>query len=62
MRIILNKHLDYIYLACPFCDGQIPLEIDLDHNEDTVAIDGTCKKCSSYMNIRTRRFNIVFNW
>lgn len=49
-------------MDCMFCNGQVPITFENDHNVDQITIKGKCKKCDSYFHIRTRRFNIVTNW
>ena len=61
-RIILQKDLECIFMHCPFCDGYIPVEFEPDYNEDVVRVKGKCKKCSSYIQVKTQRHNVVTNW
>jgi hypothetical protein len=61
-RIILSKCNGYVHMPCMFCDGQVLTDLDINHDDNTVTMKGLCKKCQSYILIRTNRSNVVTNW
>jgi len=61
-KIVLEREGNCIYTRCSFCDGYVPIDFEPLHNEGMVRIKGKCKKCTSYIQIRTQRYNVVTNW
>lgn len=56
-KIQLYKHTGYIYTLCLFCGGDIPLDMSIDHHNDTICIAGACKRCNTYINIDSAHRN-----
>lgn len=61
-RIKLYKEGDVIYTSCPFCDGYIPVDFEPLYDSSEVKIKGKCKKCTSYIQVRTDRSNFITMW
>lgn len=62
-RIVLYKECGVVYTTCPFCDGgYIPLDIEHLYDDNEIKVKGKCKKCMSYIQVRTNSRNFVSNW
>ena len=61
-KIKIQRFNDIMFIDCPFCDGKIPVEFEPLYNDNQVRVKGKCKKCESYIQVRTHRFNVVTDW
>lgn len=61
-KITLHKQGTILYAQCPFCIGQIPIDFEPNYNDNQVRVKGRCKKCLTYIHIRTSRNNIITTW